>query len=1134
MYLLMNLIRSNARNRRRHDCRGAVSGEALESRVLLAATLLKDVNTVGIASFPQEFTEYRGAIYFAADGPQGREVYRADSPDSGAVLLKDIAPGIVGSDPKAFAVIGDTLYFSADGHDGAGAELWKTDGTEAGTVRVADINPGSADSFPHAMADFGGTAYFAAAAPGTGEALFKTDGTAAGTVMVFDTNDTSETLGPEEIVPLGNKLFFTSDGDNDDAARLFVTDGTTAGTRQLASFSKFGVSRLTPFGDRLLFTGSDPYTYEFALWTSDGTTEGTRPIYQMGLAHDITVIGDVAYFAATGTLFKTDGTTAGTVQLGSFNPQAPSNGDNNDVVVLDGKVYLSTDGQTGPALWRSDGTPEGTVPVRSLSGVRDLTASNGKLFFGAPDGLWTSDGTDAGTALLKSMAATPVGLHRFGDDMVFVGISALEGEEPWYSDGTAAGTHLLADVNPADRDSVFFGPPTPPAFTTAPASLPNGRVIFAADAGTITSRDVDLWSTDGTPQGTVMLADFKRVDAITAMNGFAYVLAGEAPSTPGPLRYSLWRTDGTVQGTSRIVDLRYELSGMVVVNGALYFSAIDGLTGAELWRSDGTAAGTTRVSDVSPGLPSSSPRYLTPVGSALFFLSYDEMFKLDASGVVSRVRALPVTGNQREFTALDTHTMLFRPARSGYPDELWKTDGTEEGTVVVKTFDRPSESVGLDLQMAVANGLMYFAANSPGSPDDVELWRTDGTTAGTVRVKDINPGEKMGSSPNGFTAWGDRVYFSATDPTGGRELWVTDGTEAGTHRVKDVNPGPGDGLKPGPDGRLLTAKNLHALWGAIGDRFYFTADDGVHGTELWSTDGTEAGTTMAYDTAPGERASLARFPVAAPGRVVYFADDGLHGIEPWAVDLGTAAASVMGRYAFYNHSSYDGNDAAADAADDNAIATDKNALLASQDRLPGFDNVTGFDKGINGVMIDIAGLPEGGALSADDFDYGTARPPREVAVRRGAGVDGSDRVTLIWSDFNTAAFTANMATANGWLSLAVKANARTGLAAPDLFSFGNLIGDTGDSPTTYRVNALDLAAVKRALNTPTTVAAPTDFNRDGRTNALDLAIVKRSLNHNLSAAPAAHPAVAQAMTIATAETDDHRVPRVADEVLAPA
>ncbi len=94
--------------------------------------------------------------------------------------------------------------------------------------------------------------------------------------------------------------------------------------------------------------------------------------------------------------------------------------------------------------------------------------------------------------------------------------------------------------------------------------------------------------------------------------------------------------------------------------------------------------------------------------------------------------------------------------------------------------------------------------------------------------------------------------------------------------------------------------------------------------------------------------------------------------------------------------------------------------------------------------------------------------------------------------------------ANGWLRVTVKANTNTGFARPDVFSFGNLIGETGDGTgaTGWRVGALDLTTVKRAINSPTSLASATDFNRDGRTNALDLSIVRRAVNQALPLPPA--------------------------------
>ncbi|MCK4624589.1 MAG: hypothetical protein KAV00_04705, partial [Phycisphaerae bacterium] len=114
---------------------------------------------------------------------------------------------------------------------------------------------------------------------------------------------------------------------------------------------------------------------------------------------------------------------------------------------------------------------------------------------------------------------------------------------------------------------------------------------------------------------------------------------------------------------------------------------------------------------------------------------------------------------------------------------------------------------------------------------------------------------------------------------------------------------------------------------------------------------------------------------------------------------------VMGRHVFYNHCSFDGNKAAADADDDSAIAADKTPLLPGQTAT--FANYTSYSRGINGIMVDIAGLP-GTPTTADfTFKVGNDNNPAAwanapalsgVTVRNDAGVNGSDRITIIWPD----------------------------------------------------------------------------------------------------------------------------------------
>ena len=200
-----------------------------------------------------------------------------------------------------------------------------------------------------------------------------------------------------------------------------------------------------------------------------------------------------------------------------------------------------------------------------------------------------------------------------------------------------------------------------------------------------------------------------------------------------------------------------------------------------------------------------------------------------------------------------------------------------------------------------------------------------------------------------------------------------------------------------------------------------------------------------------------------------------------------APARVVRRHVFYNNSSADGRNPAANAADDAAIATDKTALLPGQTST--FANVTGYSRGINGVMIDLAGLPLNPALASGDFVLetraGTSWVPLaaapQVSVRPGAGESGTDRVTLTLPD-GTAR--------NSWLRVTVKATPSSGLASPDVFYFGNLVGDTG-GPGSPIINAIDIARTRAQLGRSTAASlAIYDFNKDGMINAIDVVLVR--------------------------------------------
>lgn len=247
-------------------------------------------------------------------------------------------------------------------------------------------------------------------------------------------------------------------------------------------------------------------------------------------------------------------------------------------------------------------------------------------------------------------------------------------------------------------------------------------------------------------------------------------------------------------------------------------------------------------------------------------------------------------------------------------------------------------------------------------------------------------------------------------------------------------------------------------------------------------------------------------------------------------------AGVVDRRVFYNNSAFDGNDPAAGAGDDGAVAPhtagaagifghghdealDEPAKQLGKDALlPGqtarFANYTSYCKGLNGIMVDIRGLANPDALSAADFQFRTgnsdslggwaaASAPLGVSVRAGAGTGGSHRVTILWADNDLdGAVEANEAVAGAWLEVTVLATENTGLAAADVFYFGNAVGEGGNAIGDALVNATDeLGARNRPhwLQAPAGVSDPYDYNRDTKVDATDQLIARHNQTYFLTA-----------------------------------
>jgi ELWxxDGT repeat protein/autotransporter-associated beta strand protein len=315
-------------------------------------------------------------------------------------------------------------------------------------------------------------------------------------------------------------------------------------------------------------------------------------------------------------------------------------------------------------------------------------------------------------------------------------------------------------------------------------------------------------------------------------------------------------------------------SQTVVIGSEAYFSATDGTNGYKLWKTDGTAAGTAPICSIS-NIPD-----LANVNGELFFvgLNYStHQYQLwKSNGTVAGTTKVADIGPPEQYGAHDFPQYLTNVNGELFFDvydrttqigehQLWKSNGTAAGTTMVAVI-APGDKVPGDFTSF--NGELFF--RSYDSIRGMELWKSDGTAAGTVPVKDINPGSG-GSYPWQLTNVNGTLYFNANDGTHGQELWKSDGTIAGTVLAEDINPG-----STGSYPRLTS----------VNGTLYFVSSVGTH-FGLWKTDGTSAGTTRITDIIP-DADTLA----SVDGMLYFSADDGTHGHELWKSD-GTATGTTL-------------------------------------------------------------------------------------------------------------------------------------------------------------------------------------------------------------------------------------------------
>ncbi|MDD3685784.1 MAG: T9SS type A sorting domain-containing protein [Bacteroidales bacterium] len=686
-------------------------------------------------SYNSYITVVNNVLYYR---PDFGTLCKTDGTAAGTVTVKT-GLSTAGVTPNGKMVSLNGILFFIGYSSSTGYELFKSDGTTAGTVVVKDINPGSADGNITSLSAVGNYLYFSANDGVSGGEPWRSNGTGSGTTMIKDVNPIGNSSA-QSFYQFDNEIYFAA--YNGVTYALFRTNGTSSGTFEihpLEYFLKDYSDSFYEFDNKLYFID-----YYNNMYVTDGTYAGTNLITESEV-YDIS-IRDYGMFVVRKV-------SSYVIELSKFLPESNSlqpiftgryyaNG-----IDLDDKfIFLSElpDYKYEPFI--SNGTMAGTSLLKDVNAFDDseiatLTAINDELVFTAnanSNYLWKSNGHSSGTVLVTDSVTSPV---AYNDNLLFIKnyklwMSDLEGNEP---------TLLLNNISTISYskiidDTLFF-------------QYRNKIYRLSPFSNSLDTVFTGIFS-------NMYLNDFEK------LNSYLFVSA----QTEGVVRVNL-----NDLSTTTLFDNSYSNSKFFKCGDSLYFPATV-VTYDTLWFDEtyyhvfenyDARLYKTAGEELISLAPMSVDKGLV-VGNKLFLKGYYEgqngLFCVD-DNTNSVTFLLPYYDNILSLTELNNQ-LVFVYADINNDVELWKSDGTVEGTMIVRDINTSGSSFPTNL--VVKDNILYFSADD--GINGRELWSSDGTEDATIMIADINP--DFDSNPDKLVVSGNNIFFVADNGQIGRELWA--------------------------------------------------------------------------------------------------------------------------------------------------------------------------------------------------------------------------------------------------------------------------------------------------------------------------------------------------------------------------
>ncbi len=680
-----------------------------------------------LSSYPESLYVFNGYVYCSAeDGIHGRELWRVSVPEGKAELVRDITPGERGSLIDSFYTFKDRLYFRVE-DPRHGGELWWSDGQPKGmTERLMRFSEGDArDGLRSFLGDTNGSLFFTVGSKLDSKKVYVCEGT-RGSIRQFLPDQTSNfrTISIDGSLWEG-LLFFHGDGSLEGTHRngFWCTDGTVEGTTFLAPFDNAPGGFCAMGTKGVLFfakangIGQEP-------WFTKGTPESTRLLRDIWEGVESSDPADPAY-----------------LEVKKHPAQSRA-------------FFRANHPEYGDELWETDGTPEGT-----------------KLAFD----------------LVKGRAgSSPYKMTSLWDAIYFNARRPDVGNELWrLRPGSPWSVQLVKDINPGYSSS------NPYAYCQLP--LVEG-MVFSAE----TSQGEELWFSGLANDDTRLLLDiFEGPGSSEPLEmtpiGDVVVFSAYHPVSGE----ELWVTNGNSM-TRQLCDIYSDHSEnpssfpeqLTPLGDRMVFVADDIQHGLELWVTDGYTGGTELLKDIYPGPRGSQPAELTVVGDLLYFTaeapeSGKELYVTDGTkegtSIIKNIATDESGSRPKHLTAWKGH-LIFSATRPYEGEEPWIVRPGRKPEILFNI--RPDGADSSPRGFVAWKDHVYFIANDGIHGE--ELWRTDGTAEGTVLVKDIVPVPFRKISYHSLTPLGDKLIITAENDAQGRELWVMDSERPAPRLMADI------------------------------------------------------------------------------------------------------------------------------------------------------------------------------------------------------------------------------------------------------------------------------------------------------------------------------------------------------------